>query len=178
MNQIFFMVKFEDKDKIDYDMFREINEIIGKIRFEGYGKILAPRYEYYDVNEDIVNDLGNKMYFVLYILHGDEHKLRSIIRNEIEKLGYNYSYNLEMPNFIEIFYNSSQLDNPIKFEKEFKTKIKECDGIIKEGSDLKNNYDSAITFGLDCQIHDFNDKINKILNFLKRNVGEYFIEYL
>ena len=28
-----------------------------------------------------------------------------------------------MPNFIEIFYDSSQIENPIKFEKDLKTKI-------------------------------------------------------
>lgn len=180
VNQIFFKVKFEDKDEIDYNMFREINEIIAKIRFEGYGKILAPRYEYYDSDKYIVNELGNKMYITLYLLHDDKdgHKLRNHLITEINGLGYNYSYELEMPNFIEIFYNSSFLDNPIKFESEFKTKIKECDGIIKEYGGVKANYDSTIKFRLECPMYNFDEKINEILNFLKNNsIDEFFIEY-
>ena len=177
MGQIFFKIKFKDKNVIDYAMFREINEIIGKIRFEGYGKIFSPRYEYYD-NECLTNDLGNKMYLSLHILHGDGKELRNIIRKEIKNLGYNYSYELEMPNFIKIFYNTSQLDDSANFENEFKTKIKECDGIIKEYSNFKNNHDSVITFRLECQMHNFEDNLNEILIFLKKNIDEnYFIEY-
>lgn len=175
MNKTFFRMRFVDKDEIDHAMFREINEIIAKIRFEGYGKILAPRYEYF--NGGIVNDLGNKMYVALHILHGDEHELRSIIRNEIESLGYNYSCKRAMPNFIEIFYNSSLVDSKI-FENEFKAKIKECGGIIDNYSGLKCNYDSAVAFRVDCQINNFDDNIDVILNFLKKSIGdEYLIEY-
>lgn len=176
MNQTFFKIKFEDNVEIDEGMFRKINEIIAKIRFEGFGKILAPRYEYY-ANGGIVNDLGNKMYLALYILHGDGHELRTIIRNEIKNLGYNYSCEIAMPEFIEIFYNNSLLDDSSKFEKEFKRKINECDGIIVEGSDFKNNYDFAVKFKLQCQMQDFDEKLNEILNFLNNIDKNYFIEY-
>lgn len=177
MCQTFFKIEFEDKNEIDYGMFREINEIVAKIRFEGYGKILSPRYDYYD-NSNIVNNLGNKIYLCLYVLHGDEQDLRKIIRNQIKNLGYNYSYEIKMPNFIEIFYNTSQLDNPTKFENELKTKIKENNGIINRCSEFKNNYESSITFKLECQMHDFDKKLNGIIEFLKMNLdGKYFIEY-
>lgn len=177
MGQIFFKLKFEDENVINREMFREINEIVGKIRFEGYGRILAPRFEYYN-NGDIVNDLGNKMYLTLYLLHGDEQGLRNIIGNEIKNHGYNCSFDLAMPNFIEIVYDTSSLDNPINFENELKVKIKECGGIINEYSNLKDDYDFAVTFRLQCQMNDFDDKLNVILNFLKKNIDdEYFIEY-
>lgn len=177
MKQTFFKMKFEDKTEIDYGMFREINEIVGKIRFEGYGKILAPRYEYY-TNGSVVNDLENEMYLSLHILHGDEEELLNTLKKEINNLGYNFSYNPEMPNSIEIFYNVSQLNNQRVFEKEFKSKIKECDGIINDYSELREDYDSSITFSLQCEMNKFEDKINEILKFLNNNIGnEYFIEY-
>lgn len=178
MNQIFLKLKFEDISEIDYSMFREINEIIAKIRFEGYGKILAPRYEYYQ-HDNIVNRLGNNLYLVLNILNDNEDQLRILIRNELKSHGYDYSYELEMPNIIEIFYNALQLDNPIKFEEKLMATIKELDGSICETPEFNNSYDSAVTFRLNCQMDNFDEKLNGILNFLKRNVvDDYFIEYL
>lgn len=178
MNQTFFAIKFEDEVIIDYDMFRQINEIIAKIRYEGYGRILAPRYEYYG-DDGIVNDLGNKMYLTLYIMHGDGVKLKTMLNKELDSLGYVCSWNLQMPDFIEIFYNASRFDNPIKFENEFKTKIMQCGGVISQRSDLKSNYDCAVTFQLQCQMDNFDEKIDDILDFLEKNVGkDYFIEYI
>ena len=180
MNQIFFKVKFEDKFQIDYEMFREINEVIAKIRFEGFGKILAPRHYYCNSNVYFVNELGNEMYWALQILNDDKegNTLRNKINNEIKNIGYNYSYEISLPHFIEIFYNTYLLDNPIQFENEFKTVIKECGGFIKELNNVSKNYNSSIKFGFECQMQNFEVKLNEILNFLKKSVGnDYFVVY-
>lgn len=180
MNQIFFKVKFEDKLQIDYVRFKEINEVIAKIRFEGYGKILAPMVDYHNSKEYFVNELGNEMYISLQILNDDDdgNKLRNQISSEIKNLGYKYSHEISLPSFIEIFYNTFLLENPIKFENEFKTKIKECGGFIKELNNFNENYNSSVLFGLECQMQDFEEKLNEILKFLIQNVGDdYFVEY-
>lgn len=180
MDQIFFKVKFGDNFQIDYEMFKEINEVIAKIRFEGFGKILAPRVDYYNSETYFVNELGNEMYLILQILNDDEegNKLRNQINYEIKNLGYNYTYKISLPLFIEIFYNDFLLENPIKFENEFKTKIKDCGGFIKELNNVNENYNSSIKFRLECQMQNFEVRLNEILNFLIKNAGnDYFVEY-
>ena len=177
MDKTFYKIKFEEISEINYETFIEINDIVTENRKTGHGKICAPRKEYYDENSDIANPLGMKMYITLYFHENGEMKLKQEIETDLEKIGLKPCFELRSPQFIEIFYKTENIENLKQFKEDLRLKIKKTGGEIRNRN-YKDGYDNSINFRPFWQMHNFEEKINEILNFIREYVNEdYFIEY-
>lgn len=179
MKKIFYKIKFDNITEIDYETFQKISDVITKKRDVGHGKICAPREEYYDVNSDIANDIGTKMFIILYFSKDNEYlKLKENIRKELEEIDLTPKFELRMPEFIEIFYKIKNYEESKKFEEELISKIKDCGCEIRKYHNTKYGYDKSVNFRVLWQMNYFEERVNIILDFIKENLGDdYYIEY-
>lgn len=167
-----YKVIFKKFEVMDLELFNEIEDFLSKRKNGSYGELLFPTKSHFDENYKSIYDVNNK---ILVALYANDNESASVIASDfvnfMKKLDEDYSIDYHP---VPLVYIS--VDGPKYIDRNFIENLYN-DEKIKGRLWFSEYFFNSFSFRLKCQIHQFDELVEYILNEFVKEGYEFTCEY-